>query len=110
MKEFTDKNPSICGIDHESFNSTNILRTISTSTFQELAANAVVDLLADDEDHALNEIKHIDFSTFHQDWEAFVIEFQQSTTYALAHSSAADLPLPIVDDDDDRMTLDDGAD
>jgi len=101
-KESTDENPSMHGVDHKSFTPTTILCTISTSTFQETTANAVINLPADDDNRAINEIESIDFSTFLQDWEAFRSEFKQSTTYALAHSSAAELmPSPIVNDDDD---------
>ncbi len=39
-------------------------------------------------------------STFLQEWEAFYIEFKNSTTYALAHSSATSLLPSLVDDDD----------
>jgi len=85
------------------FHPTTILRTISTSNFQETAANAIIDLQANDDDCGINKIKNVDFSTFLQDWEAFCNEFAHSTTYALAHSSAADLmSLPIDDDNNDN--------
>ncbi len=102
QKEFTDENPSIHGIDNECSTSTTILRTISTSTFQATTANAIVDLLADDDDRAIDAIDSVNFSTFLQEWEDFRNEFRQSTTHALAHSSTTELmPSPIVDDDDD---------
>ncbi len=44
--------------------------------------------------------------TFLSEWEAFYFEFQHSTTYALAHSSAAStMPSLIIDDDDDNRTM-----
>jgi len=109
QKEFTDENPSVHGIDNECFMSTTILRTISTSTFQATTANAVIDLLADDDDCAIDAIDSVNFSTFLQEWEDFRNEFQQSTTRALVHTSAAELmPSLIVgdDDDDDQPMID----
>ncbi len=84
MKESIDKNSSICSVNYECFTPMTILRTISTSTFQETTANAIINLQANDEDHTINEIKSVDFSTFLQDWEAFHNEFTHSTTYTLA--------------------------
>jgi len=106
MKESTNANSSIHGVEHKCFTPMTILRTISTSTFQETAANAVVDLQANDDDHNINKIKNVDFSTFLQDWEAFCNKFAHSTTYALVHSSTTDLmSLPIVDNDDNNQTM-----
>ncbi len=113
QKEFTDKNPSIHGVDNECFTSMTILCTISTSTFQATTANAIIDLLADDDDRTIDAIDSINFLTFLQEWEDFRNEFWQSTTHTLAHSSATELmPSPIVDDDDDDdwPMIDDGTD
>ena len=96
-KESTNDNSSICGIDHKCFTPTTILRTISTSTFHETAANAIINLQANDEDCAINKIESVDFSTFLQDWEAFHNKFTHLTSYTLAHSSAADLMLLAID-------------
>jgi len=100
-KESTDTKSNVCGIANKCFTSTTSLRTISTSTFQATAANAVVNLPADDDDRNINETDSFDYPTFLQEWDAFCTEFAQSTTYTLVHSSAAQLMPSLIDDDDD---------
>jgi len=83
----------------------NTLRKIPTSNFYDHDANANTDHnLSNDDDNTLrnkNAQENMTLSsTFLQDWEAFYIEFKNSTTYALAHSSAASLLPSLVDDDD----------
>jgi len=91
-----------------------ILRMISTSTFLDTDANAVIDRQADDDDRDINETANVDFSNFLEDWEAFCTEFAHSTTYALVLSSTADLTSsPVTDDDgddDDQTMIERGID
>jgi len=109
LKELTDANSDnrCCGDDNS--DPSPILRQIPTSNFQAANATAVVDHLDDDD----NNLRHqnaqedtIPFSTFLSEWEAFYLQFKQSPTYALAHSSAdSTMPSFIVDDDDDDRTM-----
>jgi len=88
------------------FTTPTILRTISTSIFQETAANAVIDLQANDDDRDLNKIKCDNYSTFLQEWDAFYNKFVNSTTYALMQSSTANLmPSLIVNDNNDNLLM-----
>jgi len=78
-------------------------REIPTSKFPTLDTTAVVDLLDDDDDNILIVNAQEDTTlapTFLQEWEAFYCDFKNSTTYALAHSSAASLLPSLVDNDD----------
>ncbi len=117
LKESSHGNASIRCCGNEFYNSENVLREIPTSKFKPTntttavdpldddddAFSAVVDLLDDDEDRTINETESEDFSTFLSDWEAFHTDFKNSTTYAIAHSSAADsITSSIVDEIIDR--------
>jgi len=74
------------------------------SNYSEPAANAVIDILDDDDDDntllANAQEGATPAPTFLQEWEAFYRELKTSTTYALAHSSAASLLPSLVNDDD----------
>jgi len=117
LKESSHGNASIRCCGNEFYNSENVLREITTSKFKPTnttttvdpldddddALSAVVDLPDDDEDRIINETESEDFSTFLSDWEAFHTDFKNSTTYAIAHSSAADsITSSIVDEIIDR--------
>jgi len=117
LKESSHGNASIRCCGNEFYNSENVLREIPTSKFKptntttavdpldddDAAFSAVVDLLDNDEDCTVNETKSEDFSIFLSDWEAFHTDFKNSTTYAIAHSSAADsITSSIVDEIIDR--------
>jgi len=102
-KELPEKNSGIRCCDDDCFDSLNILREIPTSKFPASNATAVVNLLDDDGitiPIAKAQGDTTPASTFFQEWEAFRTAFQQSTTYALAHSSAASLVPSLIDDDD----------
>jgi len=62
----------------------------------------------------MNKTANDDFSNFLEDWEAFCTKFAHSTTYALVHSSAADLTSsPVTDNDgndDDQTMIESGID
>ncbi len=108
LKELPETNSSIRCCDDDCFDPLNILHEIPTSKFPASNATAVVDLLDDDDNTipiATAQGDTTPASTFLQEWEAFRTEFKQSTTYALAHSSAASLLPSLIDDadaDDDR--------
>jgi len=97
-----------CCSDDES-DPSHSLRKIPTSKFRAPNATAVVDPLDDDDNKHCHENAQGDTtwsSTSLSEWEAFYLEFKQSTTYALAHSSAAsNMPSLIVDDDDDDQMM-----
>ncbi len=119
LKESTHGKSSIRCCGNEFYNSENVLHEIPTSKFKDTYTatvvdplddddndnfNAVVNLLDNDEDRAIQETKSMDFSTFLSDWEAFHAEFKTLTTYALAHSSAADrITSSIVDESLDQL-------
>jgi len=96
--------------DDDCSNPSNILHKFPTRKHPEPKATAIVDLLDDDDNLILIATAQEDMTpapTFLQEWEAFYLEFQQSTTYALATSSAASLLPSLIDDDDaddDRKT------
>ncbi len=105
LKETTDANSSLRCCGNEGSHPVNTLRKIPTSNFYDHDANANAnDNLSNDNDNTLrnkNAQENMTLSsTFLQDWEAFYIEFKNSTTNALAHSSAASLLPSLVDDDD----------
>jgi len=95
LKESTHANSNNRCSGNEFYNTENVLRELPTSQFQDTHPTTVVDPL-DDDDDVVNTVADPldddeDFSTFCSNWEAFRIEFENSTTYAMAHSSAADL-------------------
>jgi len=103
LKELPESSSSIQCYDDDCYDNSSILREFPTRKKTEPNANAVVDLLDDDGDIILTATAHEDPTpapTFLQEWEAFYLEFKQSTTYALAQSSAASLLPSLVDDDD----------
>ncbi len=111
LKESTDANSSICCCNNECYHSSNVLCTIPTSIFHKTEANAIANLLNDDDDNNPHENEQEDFSTFLQEWDDFYNEFINSTTYALAHSSTDSLmPSPIIDNDDDDRSMSECSD
>jgi len=103
LKELTEPNLSLRSCDDDCFYPSQLLREIPTSKFSEPDATAAVEILDDDDDNILIANAQEDATpapTFLQEWEAFYRDFKASTTYALAHSSAASLLPSLVDDDD----------
>jgi len=104
LKELTEPNLSLRCCDDECFYPPPLLREIPTSKLSEPAATAVVDILDNNDDDNILIVNAQEDATpaptFHQEWEAFYREFKTSTTYALAHSSAASLMPSLVADDD----------
>jgi len=102
----TDENSSARCCNNECYHSSNVLHTIPTSIFHKTEANAVADLLNNDDDSNPHKNEREDFSTFLQEWDNFYNEFVNSMTYTLAHSSTDSLMSPpIVDDDDDDRSM-----
>jgi len=104
LKESTHEKLNIRCCGNEFYNSEKVLHEFPTGTFKETHTTTAVDPLDDDDDDAFavvhsqddnedrnnNQNESANFSTFLSEWEAFRAEFRNSTTYALAHSSAAD--------------------
>jgi len=93
LKESTHATSNIRCSGNKFSNPENVLREIPTGKFKD-THHTVVDPLDDDDDVFNTVVDPLDddedFSTFLSNWEAFHIEFKNSTTYAMAHSSAAD--------------------
>jgi len=103
LKELPESSSSIRCCDDDCYDTSPILREFPTTKKTEPNATAVVDPLDDDDDIILSATAQEDPTpapTLLQEWEAFYIEFKQSITYTLAHSSAASLLPSLIDDDD----------
>jgi len=108
----TVANSEIRYIASESNSSSNVLRTIPTGKIQNTAATIVVSPPADDEIRYPFLIECINTltPTDRQAWEEFFTEFENSTTYALAHSIDTIDVSSVTDDDDDDHPMSEGSD
>jgi len=103
LKELNEQKVGIRCCDDEGNHPSKILHKIPTSKFSASNANAVVDLLDDDDHHLLIANMQEDSTsapTLLQEWEAFYIDFKNSITYTLATSDAANNLPSLIDDDD----------
>ncbi len=105
-KASTVANSNIHCIETASYTPPTVLCPIPTGKFQKTAANAAIGLPADNDiryPSAIECIVNALSPTNLQEWEEFFNKFNNSTTYALAHSIDAINASLVIDDNDCSM-------